>query len=93
MLAFLDMISFGPRKAFVQVEDDFLHKVLYFTVFWVTHKHHPIMGEALHGGLLPHLCMVPHLQLHLQGMLASPALGLIGLLPCCVVPFPTHPQL
>lgn len=92
MLTFLGMILFGPRKAFVQMEDDFLHKVLYFTLFRVTHKHHPIMGEALHGGLLPYLCMVPHLQLHLQGMLASPAFGPVGLLGCCV-PFPWHSQL
>lgn len=63
--------SFWPRKAFVQVEDDFLHKVLNVTVLRAAHEHHPIVGEALHGGFLPHLGAVPQLQLHLHGTLRA----------------------
>lgn len=63
--------SFWPRKAFVQVEDDFLHKVLYVTVLRTAHEHHPVVGEALHGGFFPHLGAVPQLQLHLHGTLRA----------------------
>lgn len=55
----------------MQVEDDFLHKVLYVTVLRAAHEHHPVVGEALHGGFFPHLGAVPQLQLHLHGTLRA----------------------
>lgn len=55
----------------MQVEDDFLHKVLYVTVLRTAHEHHPVVGEALHGGFFPHLGAVPQLQLHLHGTLRA----------------------
>lgn len=53
------------------MEDDFLHKVLYVTVLRAAHEHHPVVGEALHGGFFPHLGAVPQLQLHLHGTLRA----------------------
>lgn len=55
----------------MQVEDDFLHKVLYVTVLRPAHEHHPVVGEAFHGGFFPHLGAVPQLQLHLHGTLRA----------------------
>lgn len=55
----------------MQVEDDFLHKVLNVTVLRAAHEHHPVVGEALHCGFLPHLGAVPQLQLHLHGTLRA----------------------
>lgn len=55
----------------MQVEDDFLHKVLYVTVLRAAHEHHPVVSEALHGGFFPHLGAVPQLQLHLHGTLRA----------------------
>lgn len=71
LLLYSSPTSFWPRKAFVQVEDDFLHKVLYVTVLRTAHEHHPVVGEALHGGFFPHLGAVPQLQLHLHGTLRA----------------------
>lgn len=71
LLLYSNPTSFWPRKAFVQVEDDFLHKVLYVTVFRTAHEHHPVVGEALHSGFFPHLGAVPQLQLHLHGTLRT----------------------
>lgn len=71
LLLYSSPTSFWPRKAFVQVEDDFLHKVLYVTVLRAAHEHHPVVGEALHGGFFPHLGAVPQLQLHLHGTLRA----------------------
>lgn len=53
----------------MQVEDDFLHKVLNVAVLGPSDKHHPVVGEALHRGFLPDLGSVPQLQLHLDGAL------------------------
>lgn len=61
--------SFWPGEALVQVKDDFLHKVLNVTVLRAPHEHHPVMGEALHSGFLPHLGSVAQLQFHLNGTL------------------------
>lgn len=55
----------------MQVEDDFLHKVLNVTVLRAAHEHHPVVGEALHGGFFPHLGAVPQLELHLHGTLRA----------------------
>lgn len=55
----------------MQVEDDFLHKVLYVTVLRAAHEHHPVVGEALHCGFFSHLGAVPQLQLHLHGTLRA----------------------
>lgn len=55
----------------MQVEDDFLHKVLYVTVLRAAHEHHPVVSEALYGGFFPHLGAVPQLQLHLYGTLRA----------------------
>lgn len=55
----------------MQVEDDFLHKVLDVTVLRAAHEHHPVVGEALHGGFFPHLGAVPQLELHLHGTLRA----------------------
>lgn len=41
------------------------------TVLRTAHEHHPVVGEALHGGLFPHLGAVPQLQLHLHGTLRA----------------------
>lgn len=51
------------------MKDDFLHKVLNVAVLGPSDEHHPVVGEALHGGFLPDLGPVPQLQLHLDGAL------------------------
>lgn len=70
--------SFRPGEALVQVKDDFLHKVLNVAVLGASDEHHPVMGEALHGGFLPDLGPVPQLQLHLDGALRGERRGVPG---------------
>lgn len=65
----LTSLRFG--EAFVQVEDDLVHKVLDVGALRPADKHHPVVGEALHRGLLPHLRTVAQLQLHLDRTLPS----------------------
>lgn len=50
----------------MQAEDDFIHKVLDITVLRSSHKHHPVMSEALRCGLLTQLSSVAQLQLYLH---------------------------
>lgn len=45
----------------MQPEDDLLHEVLDVTLLRATHEDHPVMGEALSGGLLTQLGSVPQL--------------------------------
>lgn len=59
----------------MQVEDDLLHEVLDVAVLGPADEHHPVVGEALHGGFLPDLGSVPQLQLHLNGARAGHAWG------------------
>lgn len=47
--------SFWFREAFMQVKNDFLHKVLNVAVLWSSDKHHPVVGKAFHSGFLPDL--------------------------------------
>lgn len=70
--------SFRPGEALVQVKDDFLHKVLNVAVLRPSDKHHPVVGEALHGGFLPDLGSVSQLQLHLDGTLRGKRRGAAG---------------
>lgn len=49
------LTSFWFGEAFVQVENNFLHKVLDVAVLWSTNKHHPVVGEAFHCGFLSNL--------------------------------------
>lgn len=49
------LTSFWFREAFVQVKNNFLHEVLNVAVLWSSDKHHPVVGEALHGGFLSDL--------------------------------------
>lgn len=49
------LTSFWFREAFVQVKNYFLHKVLNVAVLRSSDKHHPVVGEAFHGGFLAHL--------------------------------------
>lgn len=69
------LTSLGPGEALVQVEDDLLHEVLDVAVLGPADEHHPVVGEALHGGFLPNLGSVPQLQLHLNGALRGEAAG------------------
>lgn len=55
------LTTLGFGEAVMQPEDDFLHKVLDVTLLRATHEDHPVMGEALSGGLLPKLGTVPQL--------------------------------
>lgn len=41
-------------------------------------KHHPVVGEAFHGGFLPDLGSVSQLQLHLDGTLRGKRRGAAG---------------
>lgn len=45
----------------MQSEDDLLHEVLDVTLLRATYEDHPVMGEALSGGLLAQLGTVPQL--------------------------------
>lgn len=67
------LTSFWPGEAFVQVEHDFVHKVLDVAVLRTPNKHHPVVGEALHRGFLPHLGAVTEFQLHLDRTLRQRA--------------------
>lgn len=49
------LTSFWFREAFVQVKNNFLHEVLNVAVLWSSDKHHPVVGEAFHGGFLSDL--------------------------------------
>lgn len=49
------LTSFWFREAFVQVKNNFLHEVLNVAVLWSPDKHHPVVGEAFHGGFLSDL--------------------------------------
>lgn len=55
------LTTLGFGEAVMQPEDDLLHKVLDVTLFRATHEDHPVMGEALGGGLLAQLGTVPQL--------------------------------
>lgn len=59
----------------MQVKDDFLHKVLNVAMLRPSDKHHPVVGEAFHGGFLPDLGSVSQLQLHLDGTLRGEEAG------------------
>lgn len=50
----------------MQVENYFVDKVLDVAVLRTANKHHPVVSEALRGGLLPHLGTVTEFQLHLD---------------------------
>lgn len=45
----------GSGETVVQVEDDFLHKVLNVAVLRPPDKHHPVVGESFNRGFLPNL--------------------------------------
>lgn len=60
------LTTFGLREALMQPEDHPLHKVLNLKLLRTSHKHHPVVGEPLSGGLLPQLGPVPKFQLHLH---------------------------
>lgn len=55
------LTSFWFGEAFVQVKNNFLHKVLNVAVLRSSDKHHPVVGEAFHGGFLSELGTVTKL--------------------------------
>ncbi len=69
--AVIKCTSLGFRKALVQPEDDFIHKVLNVAVLRASHKHHPVVGEALRRHLLPQLGSVTQLKLYLNRALKT----------------------
>lgn len=50
----------------MEPKDHAFHKVLDVALLRAADKHHPVMSEALGGGLLPQLGSVPQLQFHLN---------------------------
>lgn len=55
------LTSFWFGEAFVQVKNNFLHKVLNVAVLRSSDKHHPVVGEAFHSGFLSELGTVTKL--------------------------------
>lgn len=55
------LTTLGFGEAVMQSEDDLLHEVLDVTLLRATYEDHPVMGEALSGGLLAQLGTVPQL--------------------------------
>lgn len=53
----------------MEVENHLVDEVLDVAVLRTADKHHPVMGEALHRGFLPHLGTVTEFELHLDGTL------------------------
>lgn len=55
------LTTLGLGEAVVQAEDHLLHEVLDVTLLRAADEHHPVVREALRGGLLAQLGPVPQL--------------------------------
>lgn len=55
------LTTLGLGEAVVQAEDHLLHEVLDLALLRATDEHHPVVREALGGGLLAQLGPVPQL--------------------------------
>lgn len=65
------LTALGLGEAAVQAEDHLLHEVLDLALLRATHKHHPVVHEALSRWLLAQLGMVAELELHLDSALGG----------------------